>query len=47
MKGLDEYLTLLSVAETCEYGGIDFLDFLRFGERDIYAFVNSCRRRIR
>ena len=46
-KGVDEYLTLLSVAETCEYRGIDFLDFLRSGERDVYAFANSCRRRIR
>lgn len=46
-KGVDEYLTLLSVAETCEYRGIDFLDFLRSGERDVYVFANSCRRRIR
>ena len=37
-KGIDEYLTLLSVAETCEYRGLDFLDFLRSGERDVYAF---------
>ena len=28
-KGVDEYLTLLSGAETCEYRGLDFLDFLR------------------
>ncbi len=46
-KGVDEYLTLLSVAETCEYRGLDFLDFLRSGERDVYGFVNSCRGRIR
>ena len=32
-KGVDEYLTLLSVAETCEYQGLDFLDFLRSRER--------------
>lgn len=46
-KGVDEYLTLLSVAETCEYRGIDFLDFLRSGEQDVYAFANSCQKRIR
>ena len=39
-KGIDEYLTLLSVAETCEYRGIDFLDFLRSEERDIDTFAN-------
>ena len=37
-KGVDEYLTLLSVAETCEYRGLDFLKFLRPGEQDIDAF---------
>ena len=46
-KGVDEYLTLRSVAETCEYRGIDFLDFLRSGERDVYAFARSCHKRIR
>ena len=33
-KGIDEYLTLLSVSETCKYRGTDFLDFLRSGETD-------------
>jgi predicted RecB family nuclease len=42
-KGVDEYLTLLSVAETCEYRGIDFLDFLRSEERDVDTF--ACRKR--
>ena len=46
-KGVDEYLTLLSVAETCEYRGLDFLDFLRSGERDIDTFAKGSRRRIR
>jgi hypothetical protein len=46
-KGVDEYLTLLSVAETCEYRGLDFLDFLRSGERDIETFAKGSRRRIR
>jgi len=37
-KGVDEYLTLLSVSETCKNRGIDFLDFLRSGERSIMVF---------
>jgi hypothetical protein len=44
-KGVDEYLTLLSVAETCEYQGLDFLDFLRSGEKDIETFARSARAR--
>ena len=43
-KGVDEYLTLLRVAETCEYQGLDFLDFLRSGEKDIETFVRGYRR---
>jgi len=46
-KGVDEYLTLLSVAETCEYQGLDFLMFLRSGERDIESFARGCRRNTR
>jgi Transposase IS66 family/RNase_H superfamily len=33
-EGLDDYLTLLSVIETCKYQGIDVLDFLRSREVD-------------
>lgn len=46
-KGVDEYLTLLSVAETCEYQGIDFLAFLRSGEKDIETFTRGRRRQAR
>jgi hypothetical protein len=45
-KGVDEYLTLLSVAETCEYRGIDFLDFLRSEDRDVDMFMRRGRKRI-
>ena len=38
-KGVEEYLTLLSVAESCKYRGVDFLDFLRSGETDIATFA--------
>ena len=44
-KGMEEYLTLLSVCQTCKYMGVDFLDFLRSGEKDIHAFAESRRRR--
>ena len=44
-KGIKEYLILLSVRETCKYMGVDFLDFLRSGEKDIHAFAESRRRR--
>ena len=43
-KGVDEYLTLLSICQTCEYQGLDFLAFLRSGERNIDAFAHSGRR---
>jgi hypothetical protein len=38
-KGVEEYLTLLSVSETCKNRGVDFLDFLRSGETDIAMFA--------
>ncbi|MDZ4346696.1 MAG: transposase, partial [Candidatus Binatia bacterium] len=44
-KGIREYLILLSICETCKYKGLDFLDFLRSGEKNIDAFASSRRRR--
>jgi len=45
-KGIEEYLILLSLCQTCKYMGVDFLDFLRSGETDIHAFAESrCGRR--
>ena len=38
-KGIEEYLILLSVWQTCKYSGLDFLAFLRSGETDIGAFA--------
>lgn len=40
-KGMQEYLTLLSVCQTCKYAGVDFLDFLRSGAQDIHAFAEG------
>jgi hypothetical protein len=42
-KGIRDYLVLLSICETCKYMGLDFLDFLRLGEKDIHAFAASRR----
>jgi hypothetical protein len=47
VKGIEEYLTLLTVCETCEYSSVNFLDFLRSGEKDIHAFAESRRGRRR
>jgi hypothetical protein len=38
-KGIEADLILLSVCETCKYSGVDFLDFLRSGGKDINAFA--------
>jgi Transposase IS66 family len=38
-KGIEEYLILLSVCQTCRYSGVEFLDFLRSGQKDINAFA--------
>jgi hypothetical protein len=37
-NGLQDYLVLLSIWQTCEYRGISFLDFLLSRERDIDVF---------
>jgi hypothetical protein len=44
-SGIEEYLILLSVGQTCKYQGLDFLDFLRSGEKDIEVFAQTRRRR--
>ena len=37
----------MTVCQTCNYMGVDFLDFLRSGEKDIHAFEESRRGRKR
>ena len=44
-KGIEEYLILLSVCQTSKYSGLDFLGFLRSGERDVHRFAASQRKR--
>ena len=46
-KAIHDYLVLLSVAETCKYRGISFLDFLRSGELDIDKFSAGGRSRLK
>ncbi len=36
--GIKDYLTLLSIYQTCNYKGINFLDFLLSKEKDIDKF---------
>ena len=38
-KGTDEYLTLLSICQTCKYRGLDFLRFLFAPERRTLIFT--------
>jgi hypothetical protein len=40
-KASREYLTLLSICETCKYKGVSFLEFLRTGEKDIDTFIKK------
>jgi hypothetical protein len=38
-KGINDYLVLLSICETCKYKGLSFLDFLRSGDPDVATFA--------
>ena len=40
-SGIDEYLVLLSVSETCRYKDLDVLEFFLSREKDIDAFLTS------
>ena len=40
-RGIDDYLVLLSIYETCKRNDVVFLDFLLSGEKDIHAFAES------
>ena len=46
-RGLNDYLILLSLSETCKYRGLGFLDFLKSREKDIEAFAASKQKRCR
>jgi len=40
-------MILLSICQTCKYSNLEFFEFLRSGETDIYAFAESLRGRRR
>jgi hypothetical protein len=40
-------MILLSICQTCKYSNLDFLEFLRTGNTDIYSFAESLRGRRR
>jgi predicted RecB family nuclease len=42
-RGLNDYLVLLSVQQTCQYRGISFIQFLRSGEKDIVRYSERLR----
>jgi hypothetical protein len=41
VKGLREYLVLVSINETCKCKGVSFLDFLMSEEADVDTFVSK------
>jgi predicted RecB family nuclease len=43
-NGLQPYLVLLSIYQTCVYKGVSFLRFLLSGEKDVDAFVQATSR---
>ncbi|MCX5842569.1 MAG: transposase [Deltaproteobacteria bacterium] len=45
-RGTGEYLTLLSICQTCKYSGLDFLDFLSSGEKEIDRFLATKKKRL-
>jgi Transposase IS66 family len=42
-SGIRDYLVLLSLYQTCDYRGVDFLQFLRSGEKRIDDYVRKGR----
>ena len=47
MSGHKAAQQTLSVSESCEYQGLDFLEFLRSGQKDLETFARSRRRAVR
>lgn len=39
-KGLEDYLVLLSIQQTCKYRGIGFLDFLKSGKKNLEEYTD-------
>lgn len=43
-SGIRDYLVLLSIFQTCEYRGVDFLQFLRSGEKLVADYTRNGQR---
>src|SRR5262249_20339673 len=46
-RSVKNNVILLSICQICKYSNLDFFEFLRSGETDIYAFAESIRGRRR
>jgi predicted RecB family nuclease len=46
-RSVKDDMILLSICQTCKYSNLEFFEFLRSGETDIYAFAESVRKRRR
>jgi predicted RecB family nuclease len=46
-RSVKNHMVLLSICQTCKYSNLDFFEFIRSGETDIYAFAERARRRRR
>ncbi len=42
-RSIKNDMILLSICQTCKYSNLEFFEFLRSGETDIYAFAESLR----
>jgi hypothetical protein len=45
VKGMEEYLILLSISQTCKNKGVSFLEFFRSQETDIDEFASRRQHR--
>ena len=46
-RTVKENMILLSICQTCKYSNLEFFEFLRSGETDIYAFAENAPKRRR
>ena len=44
-SGINGYLILLSICEACKYKGVNFLNFLRSGSRNIDEYLDKVQKK--
>lgn len=42
-RTIQDHLVLLSIYQTCKFKGVEFLDFLRSGRKDVDGFINAIK----